>query len=70
MLVLARKLGEKIVVNGNIEICVVELKKGVVRIGVAAPKSMPVHRAEVQAEIDAERLRPNPTFKPIPRERS
>lgn len=47
MLVVTRKLGESIVVGDGIEIQVVSLGKNGVRIGVTAPRDIPVHRREV-----------------------
>jgi carbon storage regulator len=47
MLVLSRKLGEKIVIGGSIEITVVGLDRGKVRIGISAPPEVTVHRKEV-----------------------
>ncbi|MFO0961004.1 MAG: carbon storage regulator CsrA [Isosphaeraceae bacterium] len=47
MLVLTRKLNEKIVINGNIVITVVRIDKNQVRIGIEAPNSVPVYREEL-----------------------
>lgn len=47
MLVLSRKKNESIVINGNIEIVIVEIRGDKVRLGVEAPKEVPVHRREV-----------------------
>ena len=47
MLVLSRKIGEKIVVDGSIEITIVGLDRGKVRIGISAPPEVSVHRKEV-----------------------
>ena len=51
MLVLSRKPNETIVINGNIEITVVSVDRGKVRLGIKAPKDVPVHRLEVQEAI-------------------
>jgi carbon storage regulator len=48
MLVLTRKLNEEIVIDGNIRITVVEIKRGRVRLGITAPDSVRVDRQEVQ----------------------
>jgi carbon storage regulator len=48
MLVLARKLGESILVGDDITITVVLLSSGKVSIGIAAPKEMNIKRAELQ----------------------
>ena len=51
MLVLSRKKNESIVVNGDVEIVIVEIRGDKVRVGVNAPKSVPVHRKEVAEAI-------------------
>jgi carbon storage regulator len=51
MLVLSRKVNERIVVNGNIIVTVVRIRGDIVRIGVDAPKDVTVHRQEVADEI-------------------
>ena len=47
MLVLSRKKNESIVINDDITIAVIEIRGGKVRLGVVAPKEVPVHRREV-----------------------
>jgi carbon storage regulator len=47
MLVLSRKEGESIVINGNIKIVVTAIQRGRVRLGIEAPQDVPVHRQEV-----------------------
>lgn len=47
MLVLSRKPGEKILINGSITITLVRIKGDRVAIGIEAPKTVEVHRAEV-----------------------
>ncbi len=47
MLVLSRKLGEKIYINGNISIEIVDIDRGKVRLGISAPKEVPIDREEV-----------------------
>ncbi len=51
MLVLSRKKNESIVINDNITITVVEIRGDKVRLGVEAPKAVPVHRQEVYDAI-------------------
>jgi carbon storage regulator len=51
MLVLSRKTGESIVVNGNIRVTVLHVDGEVVKIGVHAPAQVPVYRQEVYDEI-------------------
>ncbi len=47
MLVLSRKKNESIVINNDIVITVVEIRGDKVRLGIVAPKEVPVHRQEV-----------------------
>jgi carbon storage regulator len=47
MLVLSRKKNESIVINNDITITVVEIRGDKVRLGIVAPKDVPVHRQEV-----------------------
>ena len=51
MLVLSRKKNESIVINNDISIVVVEIRGDKVRLGVEAPKEVPVHRREVYEAI-------------------
>jgi carbon storage regulator len=51
MLILSRKSGESIVIAGNIHVKVVRVEGEVVKIGIEAPSSVPVHRQEVYEEI-------------------
>ena len=57
MLVLSRKKNESIVINNDITIVVVEIRGDKVRLGVEAPKEVPVHRNEVYEAIRRENLR-------------
>jgi len=57
MLVLARKVGQSIVINDNIELLVIEVRGDQVRIGIEAPRSIPVHRKELLEQIRAENVR-------------
>lgn len=54
MLVLSRKKGECIVINDDVVITVVELRGDKVRLGIEAPKEVPVHRKEVYDAIRRE----------------
>jgi carbon storage regulator len=47
MLVLSRKVGEKVVVNGSITVEVISVDRGKVRLGISAPPEVSVHRKEV-----------------------
>jgi carbon storage regulator len=51
MLALSRKKNEAIVINNNIEITVLEIKGEQVKIGISAPKEVPVYRKEVYVQI-------------------
>ena len=51
MLVLSRKKNESIIINNDITIVVVEIRGDKVRLGVDAPKEVPVHRREVYDAI-------------------
>jgi carbon storage regulator len=47
MLVLSRKLNEKIVIDGNIVVTIVKIDRNQVRIGIEAPGQIPVYREEI-----------------------
>ena len=47
MLVLSRKLGEKIYINDNICITVVDIDRGKIRLGIEAPRDIPIFRQEL-----------------------
>ncbi len=51
MLVLSRKIGEVITIGNSIQITVLSYDRGVVRLGIEAPKSVPVHRKEIYEKI-------------------
>jgi carbon storage regulator len=51
MLVLSRKKNESIVINNDIILTVVEIRGDKVRLGIVAPKEVPVHRQEVYDAI-------------------
>ena len=54
-LILSRKEGEEIVINGNIKITVLQIKRdGRVRLGFTAPKEIPIHRREIFDLINKE----------------
>lgn len=54
MLVLTRKLGETIVIEGGITVTVVEVRGNRVKLGVIAPENRFIHRAEVHRQITRE----------------
>ena len=51
MLVLSRKKGEEIVIDGTIRVTVLEMNANRVKLGIAAPNAVPVHREEVYRRI-------------------
>ncbi len=56
MLILTRKPGEKIQIGDNITICVVDLGKGHVKLGIEAPKNVTILRQEVIERIKEENI--------------
>lgn len=52
MLVLSRKKNESIIIADDVEIVVVEIRGDKVRLGINAPKEIPVHRKEVWEAIN------------------
>jgi len=56
MLVLTRKVNQSIMIGDDIEIIVVDIKPGNVKLGIKAPKNVPVHRSEVYEEIRRENI--------------
>ena len=53
MLVLTRRAGESIVIGDEVRVVVLDVRGDTVRLGIEAPRSVPVHRAEVYAEVQA-----------------
>ena len=51
MLVLARKIGENIILNDNIEVIVLDSNQNTVKLGINAPKNVTVYREELYREI-------------------
>lgn len=51
MLALSRKKGEALIINNDIEITILEIKGEQVKIGISAPKEVPVYRKEVYIQI-------------------
>ena len=56
MLVLSRKVGEKVRIGSDIELVVVAVQGDMVRLGISAPKGVPIHRQEIYAAILAENM--------------
>lgn len=57
-MVLSRKLGEKIYINENICITVVDIDRGKIRLGIEAPRNVPIFRQELVS--DAPAVKPEP----------
>ncbi len=53
MLALSRKKGEALFINNNIEVTVLEVKGDQVKLGIKAPKEIPIYRSEVYEQIQA-----------------
>ena len=51
MLALSRKQGESIMIGNDIEISILEIKGEQIKIGISAPKSIPVYRKEIYTQI-------------------
>ncbi|GFI01465.1 MAG: carbon storage regulator CsrA [Lachnospiraceae bacterium] len=51
MLALSRKKNEALIINNNIEITVLEIKGEQVKLGISAPKEVPIYRKEVYVQI-------------------
>jgi carbon storage regulator len=56
MLILTRRVGEKLKIGASITVTVLAVKGNQVRIGVDAPKDVAVHREEIFDRIEKERL--------------
>lgn len=51
MLALARKVNESIIINDNVEVTVLEIKGDQIKLGINAPKSVPIYRKEIYSQI-------------------
>ena len=58
MLVLSRKKNESIVINDRVTVTIVEIRGEKVRLGIAAPREVPVHRKEVWDAIHKKQEQP------------
>ena len=52
MLALSRKKDEAIIINDDVEVTVIEIKGDQVKLGITAPKSVPIYRKEVYVQIN------------------
>lgn len=52
MLALSRKQNESIMIGSDVEITILEIKGDQVKIGVSAPKAVPIYRKEIYAQIE------------------
>ena len=54
MLVLTRRVGETLIISDNIRVTILDVSGNQIRLGVTAPREVPVHREEVAERIKAE----------------
>ena len=57
MLKLTRRIGEKIIINGNIEVQILEIRGRQIGIGIKAPRNISVDRFEIHQRILAKKLK-------------
>ncbi|WP_445355282.1 carbon storage regulator CsrA [Microbulbifer sp. EKSA008] len=55
MLILKRRIGENLRIGANVSVTVLDVKGNQVKIGIRAPKSLPVHREEIYIRLGKER---------------
>ncbi|MGV6816539.1 MAG: carbon storage regulator CsrA [Thiotrichales bacterium] len=55
MLILTRRIGEKLLIGDDIEISVLSVRGNQVSIGINAPKDVPVHREEIRNRLNKQR---------------
>jgi carbon storage regulator len=66
MLVLSRQRDESIMIGDDVEIIIVDVRGDKVRLGITAPKSIPVHRREIYDAIQREKGEKSDVDKPQP----
>ena len=54
LLVLSRRRDQTLVIGDNVEVTVLEIKGGQVRLGINAPKAVSIHRGEIHAKVTGE----------------
>lgn len=59
MLILTRRVGETVCIGSEVTVTVLGVKGNQVRVGINAPKSVPVHREEIAARIEREQAGSN-----------
>lgn len=59
MLILTRKAGEKLLIGDNIEVTILNVRGGQVKLGVNAPKDVAVHREEIYRKIKLAEQQPS-----------
>ncbi len=61
MLVLSRRIGESVVIGNDVVVTILEIRGDIIRVGIQAPRDVPVHRQEVfEAIEEANRLAASP----------
>ncbi|HEB93145.1 MAG TPA: carbon storage regulator [Gammaproteobacteria bacterium] len=70
MLVLTRRIGESLIINGHIKLTVLGVNGNQVRIGTDAPTGMPVHREEIHLKILEERAAKRAAARPRPKRKT
>lgn len=56
MLILTRRIGEKLIIDDSIEVMVLGVKGSQVRLGINAPQQVSVHREEIHRKIEQEKI--------------
>lgn len=56
MLIVSRKEGESILIGDDVEVCILEIGEGVIKVGINAPKNIKILRKELIAEIKEENI--------------
>jgi carbon storage regulator len=54
VLIITRKAGEKIIIGDDVVVCVIEVARGTVRLGIEAPRSLPIYREEIWNALRAD----------------
>jgi carbon storage regulator len=54
MLILTRRIGETVIIGADVRVTILDIKGNQVRVGVAAPRDVAVHREEIYEKIQAE----------------